>query len=257
MADVFLGDNMLNRLTVSALLKAVILTTALVVIVGVSLSAWDSWQRLQTANRIAVVADASANLFRAMHNLRTDRSTTSRQMNSDQPIDPDIEKYLRNLRGSEMPAMAKGLELLATIDFAEQKTLVPELDRLYRKLIEQHKESWTEISKPKASRRLALVKEFMDTTQSLLDTLDKLSGVLAATVNHQDATIDQLLAIKQAAWLLRNTAGEASLLVSTGINAGKVAPETKLAYTKLVGGTEAVWNALQLTASGMQLPPAL
>ena len=51
----------------------------------------------------------------------------------------------------------------------------------------------------------------METTQGLLDTLDKLSGALAANVNHQDATIDQLLAIKQTAWLLRNTAGEASL----------------------------------------------
>ena len=131
---------MLNRLTVSTLLKAVILTTALVIIAGVSLSAWASWQHLQTANRIAVVADASANLFKAMHNLRTDRSTTSRHMNADQPIDPDMEKYLRNLRASEMPAMARGIELLATVEFAEQKTLVPELDRLYRKLTEQHKE---------------------------------------------------------------------------------------------------------------------
>ena len=140
MAGVALGASMLNRLTVSTLLKAVILTTALVIIAGVSLSAWASWQHLQTANRIAVVADASANLFKAMHNLRTDRSTTSRHMNADQPIDPDMEKYLRNLRASEMPAMTRRIELLATVEFAEQKTLVPELDRLYRKLTEQHKE---------------------------------------------------------------------------------------------------------------------
>ncbi len=248
---------MLNRLTVSTLLRAVILTTALVIIAGVSLSAWASWQHLQTANRIAVVADASANLFKAMHNLRTDRSTTSRHMNADQPIDPDMEKYLRNLRASEMPAMARGIELLATVEFAEQKTLVPELDRLYRKLTEQHKEFWTEIVKPKASRRLALVKEFMETTQSLLDTLDKTSGILAATVNHQDATIDQLLAIKQTAWLLRNTAGEASLVVATGLAAGQISPEGRLNYIKFVGGSEIAWKALELVTGGMQLPPAL
>src|SRR5258708_19776748 len=106
---------------------------------------------------------------------------------------------------------------MAKIEFAEQKTLVPELDRLYRKLIEQHKESWSEISKQKASRRLALVKEFMDTTQSLLDTLDKLSGILAATVNHQDATIDQLLAITQTACLFRNTPAQSSLVLPPGL----------------------------------------
>jgi methyl-accepting chemotaxis protein len=97
----------------------------------------------------------------------------------------------------------------------------------------------------------------METTQALLDTLDKLSGALAAAVNHQDATIDQLLAIKQVAWLLRNTAGEASLLISNGLAAGKITPEGRLNYTKFLGGTDAAWNALQLTASGMTLPPAL
>jgi methyl-accepting chemotaxis protein len=87
--------------------------------------------------------------------------------------------------------------------------------------------------------------------------LDKLSGVLAGSVNHQDATIDQLFAIKQIAWLLRNTAGEASLLISNGLAATKVSPETRLTFTKFAGGTDAAWNALQLTAAGMQLPPAL
>src|SRR5260370_39787525 len=96
-----LGAIMLNRLTVSALLKAVILTTAFCVVLGFSLNAWDSWGRLQLTSRISVIADASANLFKAMHNLRTDRSTTNRLLNSDQPVDSGIDKYLRNLRDTE------------------------------------------------------------------------------------------------------------------------------------------------------------
>ena len=248
---------MLNRLTVSALLKAVILTTAFCVVIGFSLNAWDSWGRLQMTSRISVIADASANLFKAMHNLRTDRSTTTRLLNSDQPVDSDIDKYLRNLREAEMPAMSNALALLPSIEFAQQQTLVPELDRLFKTLTAQQKEFWDEMSKPKASRRPALPKEYMETTAALLGTLDKLSTMLAAAVNHQDPVIDQLLAIKQIAWLLRNTAGEASLLVSNAITAGQVLPETHLKYVKFVGGTEIAWNALELTASGMQLPPAL
>ena len=109
---------MLNRLTVSALLKTVILITSFCVVVGFSLNAWDSWGRLQAASRIAVIADASANMFKAMHNLRTDRSTTNRLLNSDAPMDADIEKYLRNIRDTEMPAMANALGLLGGIEFA-------------------------------------------------------------------------------------------------------------------------------------------
>src|SRR5882757_396194 len=106
---------MLNRLTVSALLKAVIVTTALCVIVAVSLSAWNSWERLQATERMSVVAAASANLFTAMHNLRTDRPYTNRAMNAYLPIDPDAEKYLRTLRNDLMPALTRALELLPTV----------------------------------------------------------------------------------------------------------------------------------------------
>ncbi len=248
---------MLNRLTVSALLKTVILATAFCVVVGFSLNAWDSWNRLQVASGISVVADASANLFKAMHNLRTDRSTTVRSLNSDAPMDADIEKYLRGIRDAEMPAMAAALATLPGMNFPQQNTLVPEFDRAFKAITAQQKEFWEMMGKPKAQRRADLPKQYTDTVNALLDVMDKLSGTLAATVNHQDATIDQLLMIKQIAWLLRNTAGEASVIVSTGLAAGKVSPETKLSYIKNAGGTEIAWNALELVSAGMQLPPAL
>src|SRR3954469_2596488 len=248
---------MLKRLTVSALLQAVILITAFCVVTGFSLNAWDSWNRLQVTGRIVLIADTSANVFKAMHNLRTDRSSTNRLLNSDQPVDNEMDKYLRGLRGAEMPAMSSALEVLPSIEFAQQTTLVPELDRLFKILTGQQKEFWDQMNIPKASRKATLGKEYLETTAALLETLDKLSAALAAAVNHQDATIDQLLAIKQIAWLLRNTGGEASLLISNGRAAGTLRPEARATYTKLAGGTEAAWNALELTASGMQLPPAI
>jgi methyl-accepting chemotaxis protein len=247
---------MINRLTVSGLLKGVILSTAFVIVVMFSLSAWESWERLQAANRMSAIADASASLFKAMHNLRTDRSTTQRLLNSDS-MDADIEKYLRSLRDAEMPAMANGLALLEPMQFAQHDTLVPAFDKALKTITELQKEFWQAMGQPKASRRPALSKEYVDITNVLLETLDKLSGVLAADVNHKDATIDQLLSIKQTAWLLRNTAGEASLIISQGLAAGKVEPEVQQNYLKFVGGTDAAWGALQLTVSGMQLPPAL
>ena len=247
---------MINRLTVSGLLKAVILSTAFVIVVMFSLSAWESWQRLQAANRMSAIADASASLFKAMHNLRTDRSTTQRLLNSDS-MDADIEKYLRSLRDAEMPAMANGLALLEPMQFAQHDTLVPAFDKALKTITTLQKEFWEAMGQPKASRRPALSKEYVDITNVLLETLDKLSGVLAADVNHKDATIDQLLSIKQTAWLLRNTAGEASLIISQGLAAGKVAPEVQQRYLKFVGGIDAAWGALQLTVSGMQLPAAL
>jgi methyl-accepting chemotaxis protein len=251
------GIFMLNRLTVSALLRAVILATSLWVVGSISLNAWNSWDRLQAASRISKVANASADLFKAMNNIRGDRSTTQRLLNSDQPIDSKTDSYLRGLRDGEMPAMASALEQLPAMKFPGQQTLVPEFDRLYKLLSAEAKEFWEQMAKPLASRRHELPKEYMATTQSMLDLLDKISGALAASVNHEDATIDQLLAIKQTAWLLRNTAGEASFLVTGGLISGHMTPEVHTNYTKLVGGSDAAWNALNLAVAGMQLPPAL
>jgi methyl-accepting chemotaxis protein len=257
MAGSLWGNVMLNRLTVSALLKTVILATSFVVVVGFSLNAWDSWGRLQQAGRISVITDASANMFKAMHNLRTDRSTTNRLLNGAAPMDSDIEKYLRSLRDAEMPGMGNALALFGKIEFPQQQTLVPEFDRLFKTLTAEQKEFWELMAQQTSPRRATLAKEYMETTQGLLNVLDKLSGVVAGSVNHQDAVIDQLFAIKQSAWLLRNTAGEGSLLISNGLAMDRIPAETRVTFTKFVGGTEAAWNALLLSAAGMQLPPAL
>jgi methyl-accepting chemotaxis protein len=248
---------MLNRLTVSVLLKVVLLATSLWVVIGISIDAWDSWGHLQTANRISVIADVSSDLFQAMNDMRGDRTTTARVLNSDQPMSSDIEKYVRGLRDEEMPAMARALAAIAPLEFPQSSAMTAEFDRLFKELTAEQKEFGEAIGKPLASRRAALPKEYMATTQSLLDHLDKLSGALAASVNHQDAAIDQLLAIKQAAWLLRNTGGEISFLVSSGLGTGHVAPDARENYTKLVGGTETAWKALELSIAGMQPLPAL
>ncbi|MDA9400252.1 methyl-accepting chemotaxis protein [Bradyrhizobium sp. CCBAU 45389] len=248
---------MLNRLTVSTLLKAVILSTALVVVIGFSISAWSSWTRLQQANRIVAVSGASAEMFKAMANIRADRSTSGRQLNSDVAMDKDIEKYIREVREALMPALARTLEILPTTDIAQRETFLADLGTLNTTLLAKQAEFWTEVVKPKAERRAGLAKEYVATEDALMAQLEKLSGVLAASVNHQDATIDQLLTIKQMAWLLRNTAGESSQIVGNALNAGKIAPEVQLTYTKLVGGTDTAWTAIELAASGMQLPPAL
>jgi hypothetical protein len=65
------GILMLNRLTINTLLKAVIATLGAAVVIMLSLSAWNSWERLGSASRALAVADASSYLFTALHHLRS------------------------------------------------------------------------------------------------------------------------------------------------------------------------------------------
>src|SRR5690348_6855942 len=181
------AEAMLNRLSITALLTTVISGLAVCVVALLGVTAWASWTQVRTAGRVLTIADASANAFKAMHNLRTDRSSTNRTLNAEGGLDADIDKYLREIRNAEMPAMASALEQLQSLDFTDQKTLVPEFDRLFKLLTAEQAEYWDNIAKPKASRRSALAKEYMDTTAALLENLDKISGNLAAAVNHADS----------------------------------------------------------------------
>ncbi|WP_315837349.1 methyl-accepting chemotaxis protein [Bradyrhizobium prioriisuperbiae] len=248
---------MLNRLSVTALLTSVIGIMACGIVAMLSFTAWDSLQQLRSASRMRTVAAASADAFKAMHNLRTDRSTTNRTLTGEAVIQPDIVTYLQGIQGAEMPAIQSAIGLLSAMEFADRNVLLPELTQQFEKLKALQTEAWDAMAKPKASRRPTLAKEFMDTTATLLEVLEKLSARLAADVNHADPVIDQLLAIKQMAWLLRNTAGEASLLVSNGLGAGKVSGETEQTYIKHVGGLQIAWTALETASAGMKLPASL
>jgi methyl-accepting chemotaxis protein len=248
---------MINRLTVSALLKSAIGIMAACVVMVLGWSAWTSWERLQAAGRVSIIADASASAFKAMHNLRNDRPSTYRLLIGDQVIQPDMVQYLRAVRDDEMPAMRTAAELLPMAAFAGQDALVPALSRLMEKLGPLQAESWDAMSQPKVLRRPALVKEYMEATEASLQTLETVSARLAAAVNHNDPVIDQLLAIKQLAWLVRSRSGEASLLVSGGLTAGRMTPEARQAYIKFVGGIEAAWAALETVAASTTLPSGL
>jgi methyl-accepting chemotaxis protein len=248
---------MLNRLTISALLKSVIVVMAACVVAFLITTAWDSWERLQSASRTSIIAEVSEKAFKAMHNLRTDRANTTQILNGEAAIDSVTEKAIRDYRDTENPAMKSVADLSATVDFADQKTLLPNLTRQMEALKALQGESWEAMSKPKASRRPALAKEYAEATSALLQTLDKLSTQLAVAVAHTDPVVDQLLAIKQLAWLVRDTGGQAALLLSNGLAAGRLPPEARQSYTKFIIGAEYVWNALETLVAGAQLPPGL
>src|SRR5258708_420988 len=159
---------MLNGLTVSALLKSVIVLLAIGVVAILSVNAWDSWPGLGSTRRISLIADASSNLFKAMHNLRNDRSTTSRILNGESVIQPDIEKYLRTIQDNEMPPLRSATKLLVSIDFVDKPTLLLSLSQLAEKLTAGQTQAWDAMRKPKVSPPPPLSKEYNETTPTFL-----------------------------------------------------------------------------------------
>lgn len=248
---------MLNRIGVTALLTSLIAVMAVGIVVMLATSAWHSWGQLRSANRTLIIADASANMFTAMHNLRTDRLTTGRTLNGDQPIGPETAKRLKQTQDTEMSALRSTARLLGLIDFPGQETLAAELAQLIQTLSALHTESWDAMTRSRAARRPALSKEFTDTADALVKILQTLSAKLTTAANNNDPLVDQLLALKEMAWLVRQIAGEASAIPQNGLGAGHLPPKARQTYEKLTGGIEATWTALEGISSNAQLPPHL
>src|SRR5271165_6908942 len=115
---------MFNRITVNAFLKSVIATLAMVVVIMLSIGAWSSWTRLAAVTRIAVAADATGDIFTALHNLRVDRSYSNRDLNSDKQLTA-ISPELKQVRDADMPALRSALAKLENVDIPDgQKSVV-------------------------------------------------------------------------------------------------------------------------------------
>jgi methyl-accepting chemotaxis protein len=250
------GNAMLDRLSVNGLLKSVIAALSVVVVVLLAAGAWSSWSRLQVVSRIAGVAAASTHLFTALHNLRSDRTRSFRLLSNDQPMttrDPNITQP----REAEMPALKAALSILESVDFPDRQAVVAELAQRIKRLTALHEEWDAAMRQPKAARRAGLAPEIRDEITAFITMLDNLSQRLNRVIQLGDPFIDQLMEVKQLAWVTRDAGGDANVLVSDPLNKQPLPADPLMKYGAYMGKHENAWATLEQKVSGLQLPGTL
>jgi methyl-accepting chemotaxis protein len=245
---------MLNRISISTLLKSVIGSLGVIVVIMLAMDAGSAWKQYQIATRGAAVIEVSRNLFTALHNLRVDRSTTFRDLTGQRQL-TELSKQTRDVREAELAALKPAISALEALDFPNKPSLYPAVVASLNKLTAMHAETARAVTQPREARRPELAREFSDEATKLLGLLDKLSEQLTGMVKLEDAMVDQLLTLKQLAWIARNSAGDAQVMVSNGLAGQKMPADAMLIYTANIGKTEAVWTALEDAAAGLNLPP--
>ncbi len=247
---------MFNRITVNTLLKSAIGLLAGALIVVLALGAWQSWNRLAAATRIAHVIEASGHLFKALHLLRSERAPTVRELNSDQQA-ASIDLQVKEYREALNTAFKLGLAALETAEFPGRQEAVAALNQAVSKHTALQQESAAAFLQPKAARRQGLVKEYFDAGTAVLVNLDKTSLLMTKSVALEDAYIDQLLAMKQLAWIARNAGGDASGLIVNTIGGVPLPSDPLLKYSVNIGKLEVTWRTLEDMATNLSLPPRL
>lgn len=246
---------MLNRVTINALLKSVILVLCASFVVILASGAWDSWRRVQTASQIASVAEVSAHLFKALHNLRSDRSRTVRMVLADQTNTPD-SAMLREARDAEMPALKAALAALKSMSFPGQQAMASELDQRINTLTRLHTESVAAAARPKSERPAGLAKTINDEISAFIVFIDNTTVQLNRLVKLEDAFIDQLMEVKQLAWTVRDRGGDASVMVSNALSGQALPQEPWVYYNNNLAKMQQAWDTLMQMAAGLPLPPA-
>ena len=247
---------MIERRSVGHLLKSILAVFAAALVVLLSSQVWDAWSVLAENQRADQVVAASRQIFTALINQRTDRSTTQRLWEAEAPPTAQNKAYLKDLRDREMPALAAGSALLASIPFTGRDTLLPSLRRSIDSLTALQAEFASHIDRPKSERRAKLATEYATEGLALQDTLKRIASSLFASIKNNDPFIAEMMEIKQLAWLTRETTGEASLLISIGLVKGFVAPDARLKHQGHMGGARSLWAAIDDAVVGIDVPPA-
>jgi methyl-accepting chemotaxis protein len=246
----------LKRTSVNTLLKSVIAILGAAVVVMLALNAWDSWQRLRVASRIAAVADVSGYLFTSLHNMRVDRASVFRDLQSDKPVTRPNELLAQSIR-DEMPALSSALKAMDAVDFPERAAAVADLAPRIKRLEALHAESAAAFGQPKAARRAGIAQDYSNEVGAFIDTLDALSTRLVRLIALQDAFVDRLMEVKQLAWAVRNAGGDASVVISNTLSGQPLAADAMLKYTANVSKADTAWAALEDIAGAMPVPAAL
>jgi methyl-accepting chemotaxis protein len=245
---------MLSRFSISILLKSVIAFMGVVIVVMLALSARESWTRLQTANRISGAANISAYMFAGLNSLRVDRSATQRAMLADRTT---MDPMVKSSRDIEMPALNALVPTLALLDFPDRDQAIADFSARLKRLTELQEKTAAAVAQPKSARPAGVGDEYFKESTALMDALDAWGTRLVKYISLQDPYVDQLMEVKQLAWVMRNAAGDMSLFVSNGLGGIAPPPDAMQSYTAHGAKLDTAWAALTDIASRLPSTPGL
>jgi methyl-accepting chemotaxis protein len=245
--------DMFDRISVNAILKSMFGLMAAAVVVLLCFGVWDSWSRLKATEQMTHNVEVAKHLFAALHNMRSDRSNTMRQLNDDKTSVPNPN--LVRFRTGEMAGLNGALTALRQIEFPAGSTAVADFEKSLNRLAALHKEADAALRVPKAQRRAGLSDEFVKHINAFIVQIQRLSGQLNQMARLKDGYVDQLMHLKDLAWAMRQAAGDASNPVSNAV-AGIVAPDVLVRFHSNIAKAKGIYALIEEYTAGLPLPPS-
>ncbi len=237
---------MKNRtLSIGTVVQSLFGAIVLVAVATLALPIYGEVRKLGESARVVRVAEAGRVLFTGLQNTRIQRGPTRVALNAEPPASEAFFAINVAAREIASPALARVLELCATIDCTGPETEIFEgLPASMAKLDTLRAESDAALKLPLAQRRQGIAKDFNTAATDVIDRLETMSVVLGETIRMVDTETAELMAIKQAAWLSRDGIGLERTSLSEARRLKELTPELDRKMSDLRGRSLVNWSVL-------------
>jgi methyl-accepting chemotaxis protein len=199
-------------------------------------------ERDGNAQHLSTLVPITQQLFTALQNLRLERGQTSGALQAEAPVDADIGSKIAADRKRASASYDAAIGMLDKLALPRLAETLGRLKSTHEATLVAAQQADDAIKQSKSQRDAEIGRSYPAITQSYLDSLDATSRVIEDEISAIDPAVDELIAIKRAAWSSRTAAGAQAFLTTLALNGERGwAPQQALTYATERGREEAAW----------------
>ncbi len=182
---------------------------------------WKARHSHADAARVVILAEVGQSLFQSLAAARLERGSLSAAMGSPGAIaEANLPRITTNRAAAEQ-GHAAALASLATANLPGIAALTDSLRERHAALVTMRGRADAAIRQPREARDAAVVAGLPRVFDAWLDAAIALADAVDGRLTMVDVTVDQLVALKRAAWAVRLYGGMEALRVNNAVAAGR------------------------------------
>ncbi|WP_428490759.1 methyl-accepting chemotaxis protein [Rhodopila sp.] len=195
------------------------------------------------ASRAEQLAAANRYLFVALQAARQERGPTRAALEAPEPADPGFTASLPPLRAKVGPALDALFAACAKVECTTANQIAV-LRKALRKVAAIRPEVDAALRQTLAARPAGIARQWNDGATALIDSLERISLALSDQIRMLDPVIAELVAIKEASYVVRDGAGLERNDIEAAMAARALTPQLMAGMAKLRGEVGAGWHLL-------------
>ncbi|SMF12910.1 Methyl-accepting chemotaxis protein [Tistlia consotensis] len=229
---------LLRDMRISVLLTSLFAIMLVILVVRLGATMLDAADKRQAAEIAASTASAAETVFTALQNTRLERGPTTSALKAEGPAAASFIASVENRRSISRPALEAVIAACRRI--ACSSAVDPEqLDKDRQNLERLRPIVDTSLKSTLPERPANIAQEWQDAATAVVKQLEAISAALDDRMRMADPIIAEQIAIKNAAYLVRDAFGLERVAFSDAIARGSITPEAALKMTSLRGRADA------------------